>query len=58
MHRVSIVSAALDEQYAMLAGAVAWLLSDDASYVNGAVLPVDGGVTTVDDGTLAFGRAG
>ena len=38
-----------------IAGAVAWLLSDDASYVNGAVIPVDGGHTTVDIGTLAFG---
>ena len=26
-----------------IAGAVAWLLSADASYVNGAVIPVDGG---------------
>ena len=26
-----------------IAGTVAWLLSDDASYVNGAVIPVDGG---------------
>jgi NAD(P)-dependent dehydrogenase (short-subunit alcohol dehydrogenase family) len=39
-----------------IAGCVAWLLSEDASYVNGAVIPVDGGVTIVDVGTLAFGR--
>ena len=39
-----------------IAGSVAWLLSDDASYVNGAVIPVDGGVTIVDVGTLAFGK--
>ena len=39
-----------------IAGTVAWLLSADASYVNGAVIPVDGGHTTVDVGTLAFGR--
>jgi len=38
-----------------IAGTVAWLLSEDASYVNGAVIPVDGGVTIVDVGTLAFG---
>jgi NAD(P)-dependent dehydrogenase (short-subunit alcohol dehydrogenase family) len=41
-----------------VAGTVAWLLSDDASYVNGAVIPVDGGHTMVDVGTLAFGRTG
>lgn len=39
-----------------IAGSIAWLLSDDASYVNGAVIPVDGGITTVDVGTLVFGR--
>ncbi len=39
-----------------IAGSVAWLLSADASYVNGAVIPVDGGLTAVDVGTLAFGR--
>jgi len=40
-----------------IAGTVAWLLSADASYVNGAVIPVDGGHTMVDVGTLAFGRS-
>ncbi len=39
-----------------IAGTVAWLLSADASYVNGAVIPVDGGHTIVDVGTIAFGR--
>lgn len=39
-----------------IAGAVAWLLSADAAYVNGAVLPVDGGHTTVDVATIAFGK--
>ena len=37
-----------------IAAAVAWLLSDAASYVNGAVLPVDGGSCIVDPGTIAL----
>jgi meso-butanediol dehydrogenase / (S,S)-butanediol dehydrogenase / diacetyl reductase len=40
-----------------IAATVAWLVSDDAAYVNGAVIPVDGGHTPVDVGTIAFGRA-
>jgi meso-butanediol dehydrogenase/(S,S)-butanediol dehydrogenase/diacetyl reductase len=39
------------------AAAVAWLMSSEASYVNGAVLTVDGGTSTVSAGALAFGMA-
>jgi NAD(P)-dependent dehydrogenase (short-subunit alcohol dehydrogenase family) len=34
--------------------AIAWLMSPSASYVNAAVLPVDGGLIAVEPGQIAF----
>lgn len=37
-----------------VAQAILWLAGPQASYVNGAVLTVDGGTTSIDPGTVAF----
>jgi NAD(P)-dependent dehydrogenase (short-subunit alcohol dehydrogenase family) len=39
---------------AEVAAVVRWLLSEEASYLNGVVLPVDGGQAPVDPGTVGF----
>jgi NAD(P)-dependent dehydrogenase (short-subunit alcohol dehydrogenase family) len=37
-----------------VAAVIGWLLSGESSYVNGAVIPVDGSASAVDAGTIAF----
>jgi meso-butanediol dehydrogenase / (S,S)-butanediol dehydrogenase / diacetyl reductase len=50
----SLVPARRAASAAEVAAVITWLLSDAASYVNGAVIPVDGAATAVDVGTLPF----
>ncbi|AXJ10456.1 SDR family NAD(P)-dependent oxidoreductase [Arthrobacter sp. PM3] len=50
----SFVPARRPAEAAEVADVIAWLLSDKASYVNAAVIPVDGGMISVDPGGLAL----
>lgn len=50
----ALVPLARPAQATEVAAAIAWLLSPSASYVNAAVLPVDGGHSAVDAGTVGF----
>jgi len=54
----ALVTSLVPQRRAASAGEVAavvtWLPSDAASYVNGAVIPVDGAAAAVDVGTLPF----
>ena len=37
-----------------VAALISWLLSDQASYINAATIPVDGGLVAVEPGAIAF----
>ncbi|WP_086706431.1 SDR family NAD(P)-dependent oxidoreductase [Streptomyces antimycoticus] len=49
-----LVPAARPGDPSEVAEAIVWLLSSAASFVNGAVLTVDGGITALDPGTVPF----
>jgi meso-butanediol dehydrogenase/(S,S)-butanediol dehydrogenase/diacetyl reductase len=50
----ALVPARRPASAAEVAAVACWLLSDAASYLNGAVIPVDGAACAVDVGTIAF----
>ncbi|MGJ0383860.1 SDR family NAD(P)-dependent oxidoreductase [Paenarthrobacter nicotinovorans] len=50
----SFVPARRPAQASEVADVISWLLSNKASYINAAVIPVDGGMVSVDPGSLGF----